>query len=81
MSLPVQILQFPQLRSVDMQQTRFKPHACDGSALATPSRTVTLGVVQAGDVEVTMADGSHHSHQDWPRGPIERIPWRMPPAA
>jgi hypothetical protein len=39
------------------------------------------GAGKSGDVEVTRADGSHHSHQDRPRGPVETMPWRMPPAA
>jgi hypothetical protein len=34
-----------------------------------------------GTLEVTLADGSHHNHQDKPRGPIETIPWRMPSTA
>jgi hypothetical protein len=33
--------------------------------------------MQAGDVEVARADGSHHSHQDRTVGPIKTIPWRV----
>ena len=55
-----------------MQHERFKPHAVE--RWCNPTWRAGGGM-QAGDVEVTRAVGSNHSHQDRTGGPIETILW------